>query len=594
MSEAVNPQLGNFLSFSILLDNQQLDTSFRVKQIYINKEINKISLCKFTVHENEIINNVFNVSNSNEFTPGKKVEIKLGYNDENKTVFKGIITAHGLKLNKNNSIISIECRDEAISLTAGRKSSIFGKKKDSEIIVEILKSYNLKKEIEETKVVHNEMVQHYCSDWDFIMMRAETSGLIVTTNNGTLMAKKPIFSGLAPLEVAYGKNMISFSADIDSKNQYQSITSISWDVANQKLAKSFSKSTDELQVGNQKIAELSKVIGCKEFILQSSVNMPMDALAAWAAAKHLKSSLSKLKGKVEFSGNSKIEPATLLKLSGLSNYFNGTAFVSAVEHTVELGEWKTTAYFGAKFEWYTEGTTMVDAPSSSGLVAPFKGLAIGLVKQINEDKDGQYRIKVSFPILQKDNFCIWARLANFYATKDAGIFFYPEINDEVVVGFLNEDPQHPIIMGMLYSSKNSPPFSPDKENKIKAIVTKSKLTIRFDDKDKVIEIVTPDKNSIKISDKEAQIIVSDKNKNKITLSKAGISIETEKDFIVKAKGKITMEANSDIQLKTNATMKGEGMNVAFEGKTKFSAKASMTEVNGSTQATIKGGMVMIN
>ncbi|HWZ23615.1 MAG TPA: phage baseplate assembly protein V, partial [Cytophagaceae bacterium] len=288
------------------------------------------------------------------------------------------------------------------------------------------------------------------------------------------------------------------------------------------------------------------------------------------------------------------EPASLLKLSGLSNHFNGNAFVGRVEHTVERGEWKTVAHLGAKFEWYTEGTTMVDSPSTSGLAAPFKGLAIGLVRQIDEDKDGQYRIKVTFPTLQKDDFSVWARLANFYATKASGVFFYPEINDEVIVGFLNEDPQHPVIMGMLYSSVNKPPYSPDKENKIKAIVTKSGLSISFDDKDKIIELITPDKNSIKISDKDAQIMLSDKNKNKVVLSQNGISIETEKDFILKAKGKITMEATSTIYFKSKATLKGEGMDVMLEGKTKFSAKAATTEINGSGQTVVKGGMVMIN
>jgi uncharacterized protein involved in type VI secretion and phage assembly len=201
---------------------------------------------------------------------------------------------------------------------------------------------------------------------------------------------------------------------------------------------------------------------------------------------------------------------------------------------------------------------------------------------------------VAYPTLQKDNLMVWARLSSFYATQESGAFFYPEIGDEVVVGFLNEDPQHPVIMGMLYSSKNKTPFTPDQDNKIKAIVTKSKLTIQFDDKDKIIEIVTPDKNSIKIDDKEGQILITDKNKNKLLLSKDGVSIETEKDFVVKAKGKITMEATSDISLKATGDLKGEGMNVALEGKTKYAAKGAMVELEASGIAKLKGSMVNIN
>ncbi|HSZ24430.1 MAG TPA: type VI secretion system tip protein VgrG [Cytophagaceae bacterium] len=595
MIENIDKEVTNSICFTISINGESIPESYVVESIYILKEVNKISYAKFNVYEEGIIESNFEVSNAGNFKPGNDVEIKLGHDNRSTLVFKGIITSHGLRLNKNRSVISIECRDEAIKLTAGRKSAVFEKKKDSEIIAEVLKSYSLKKDIQATTVEHAEVVQHYCSDWDFIMMRAETCGLMVTTDNGKLVAKKPELSESAELEVTYGKNMISFSADIDSKNQYKSVTSLSWDIANQKLLKSSSKSSGEVEVGNQKTAMLSEIIGGSEYFLQSSINMPTDALEAWASAKQLKSNLSKVKGKVEFYGNAKVEPASLLKISGLSDYFNGTAFVGGVEHIVEAGDWRTTAYLGTNFEWYTEETYMIDPPSASGLVAPFKGLAIGIVKQIDQDKDGQYRIKVSFPTLQKDNLSVWARLANFYATKEAGVFFYPEINDEVVVGFLNEDPQHPVIMGMLYSSKNKTPFPPDKDNKIKAIVTKSKLIIQFDDKDKIIEIVTPGKNSIQIDDKNKQILITDENKNKFLLSKDGVSIETEKDFVVKAKGKITLESTQDLSLKASSgDLKGEGMNVALEGKTKFAAKGAMAEVNGSGQTTIKGGMVMIN
>ncbi len=594
MTEAVDTKSNTNTSYSILLEGQEISSSYLIKEIYIHKEVNKIALSRIFIHEKGLIGNSFKISNSNDFSIGKKVEIKLGYSGENKSVFKGIITSHGLRLTKKSSIISIECRDEAIRLNTGRKSALFEKKKDSDIIAEILKSYRLQKDIEPTKVIHSEMVQHYCTDWDFIMMRAETSGLLITTNNGKICAKKPILSDVARWEVTYGVNMIGFTADIDARNQCKSITSLSWDVANQSVLKTTSNSKKEVEVGNYKTAKLSEVLGYEDYLLQTSTNMPIDALEAWASAKHLKSTLSKLKGKVEFCGNANIEPATLLKLSGLSDQFNGSAFVSGVEHTFESGEWKTTARLGMNFEWFTEENSRVDPPSAAGLVAPFKGLAIGIVKQLNEDKDGQYRIKVIFPTLQKDNIAVWARLSNFYATKDAGIFFYPEINDEVVVGFLNEDPQHPIIMGMLYSSKNKPPFAPEKDNTIKAIVTKSKLTISFNDKDKIIEIITPDKNRISINDKEGEILISDKNKNNILLSKDGVSIETDKNFSVKAKGEIIMEASADIKIKTKGNFKSEAMNVLLEGKAKISAKGAMAELNGSGQTTIKGGMVLIN
>ena len=48
---------------------------------------------------------------------------------------------------------------------------------------------------------------------------------------------------------------------------------------------------------------------------------------------------------------------------------------------------------------------------------------------------------------------VWARMAHVYATEDCGFVFYPEVGDEVVLGFFDDDPTYPVILGSLYSSK---------------------------------------------------------------------------------------------------------------------------------------------
>ena len=53
-----------------------------------------------------------------------------------------------------------------------------------------------------------------------------------------------------------------------------------------------------------------------------------------------------------------------------------------------------------------------------------------------EDPDSQFRILVSVPLFDPNGEGIWARLTNFYSTNGAGIFFLPEVGDEVVLGFL--------------------------------------------------------------------------------------------------------------------------------------------------------------
>ncbi len=75
-----------------------------------------------------------------------------------------------------------------------------------------------------------------------------------------------------------------------------------------------------------------------------------------------------------------------------------------------------------------------------------RGLINGTVKKMYDDPLGQFRVLVDVPMFNNYGEGIWARLANFYSTSGAGAFFMPEVGDEVVVGFLNEDPCSPVIL----------------------------------------------------------------------------------------------------------------------------------------------------
>lgn len=110
----------------------------------------------------------------------------------------------------------------------------------------------------------------------------------------------------------------------------------------------------------------------------------------------------------------------------------------------------------------------------------------------------------------------------------------------MVIGFFNQDPSHPVIIGSMYGSKNAPPYEYTAKNHKKTIVTREKMKIEFDQEKKIITILTPGKNQIEINDDSKSIKLSDQNKNKITLDNAGITMESSKDIKLRAKGGIVM------------------------------------------------------
>ena len=247
-----------------------------------------------------------------------------------------------------------------------------------------------------------------------------------------------------------------------------------------------------------------------------------------------------------------------------------------------------------------------------GMATPIHGLQHGTVKQIHDDPDGEYRVLVNiFMIDNNEGDGIWARMAHYYATADCGFAFYPEIGDEVVVGFFNNDPTHPVILGTLYSSKKHPIPSgcePADPNHCKSInVNKGKMRIEFNDKPgkNVLKLVTEVKLEIILCDSPCSIVIEDPlNMNRMVMDCKGILFETANDFVVKAKKNIKLEAMKNIETKSTADTKMEAKanfeakataNMKLEGTGGFEAKSPATsKLEGSAMTVIKGGLVTIN
>ncbi len=174
-----------------------------------------------------------------------------------------------------------------------------------------------------------------------------------------------------------------------------------------------------------------------------------------------------------------------------------------------------------------------------------------------EDPLGENRVKIFIPIIDPSSEGTWARLASPDAGEERGIFFMPEIGDEVIVGFVNEDPRDAIILGKLYSSAKQGPFTQNDDNHQKGIVTRSELKLVFDDEKKSITIETPNGNKIIISDEKGSILLEDENGNKASLRADGITLESAKDILMKASGDVKIEG-TNVEVKASAQLKAEG------------------------------------
>ena len=200
--------------------------------------------------------------------------------------------------------------------------------------------------------------------------------------------------------------------------------------------------------------------------------------------------MAKIQGRVRFQGTHLVKPGNLIELDGVGERFNGKVFVSAVRHQIANGNWLCDVQFGFNPEWFSERFD-ISHQEASGLFPAIKGLQVGLVTQLENDPDGEDRILVRLPIINHEEQGIWARVASLDAGDNRGAFFRPEIDDEVIVGFINDDPRQAIILGGLHSSSKPAPISASDDNHEKGFFTRSEMKILFDDDKKEITIETP-------------------------------------------------------------------------------------------------------
>lgn len=587
------------VAFSIQVEGKEIDSAWQVDSIDTRHRVNKVPKARLVLFDGSPAEGDFPISAGKTFLPGNRLKIAAAYGDAAKKVlFEGVISGQGIEIDETRgSKLLVEATSEAIKMTLERKNAVFEKVTDSTLIGKLIAASGLGKKITATKVTHPEVVQYYASDWDLMVTRAELNGFVVSVEGRTVTVGPPDTSATPVLGVTYGEDVLDLQADLDAATQLSksAIQSATWDVATQKVVDAAPGTVSVTEQGDLTSEKLADVFKVKRYNQQTGGPIEQGSLKDWSSAELLKSRLSKIRGWVRFQGSARAKVGATLEMAGLGPRFNGRAWLSGVHHSIHQGRWLTTVDFGLSPRWFTSETPDIAAPDASGLLPPVKGLQTGVVKKVAKDPGGEYRVLVGLPLLRAGSKGVWARLGTFYASSKAGAFFYPEPGDEVVVGFMNEDPRYPVILGSVYSKKHVPPETPEQRNDRKALVTRSKLEISFDDKDKILEIRTPGKHVIKMDDKSGAISIKDSNRNTVSLSKGGIALDSASNIKITAKGNITIQAGANLKAaaKANATM--EGLQVAHKAKAKFSAKGNaMAELKAGGILTVRGALVKIN
>lgn len=568
----------DLVTFKVLVSGTELSSVYQVKNIAVEKEVNRISYAQIVLVDGEASSQDFALSNEDLFKPGADVEITSGYHSNEETIFKGIVIKHNIKIRESASVLVIECRDKTVTTTIGRKSKYYYESTDSDIIGEILGNHGLEKDVAETSHNHAELVQYQSSDWDFLMLRAQANGLLCYVDDGKVSLAKPDLSQEPVETVAFGASLLSFDGEMDAREQFSAIKAFSWNPADQEVVEIDAADPGHQLNGNLSPTDLADVIGLESFELRHGGNVSDTELQAWSDAKASFQQLSKTRGRISFQGIPAVKPGTLIKLEGVGDRYNGNVFITAVRHDLAEGNWVVHAEFGLNPDWFSEVYDVSPLPAA-GLVPAISGLQIGIVTQLQDDPDGEDKILVQLPIVDNQEQGIWARLATLDAGDSRGTFFRPEIEDEVIIGFINDDPNDAVVLGQLHSSAKPAPEPASDDNHLKGYVSRSEMKLLFDDDKIAFTIETPAGKKVTIDEDAGSIIIEDDHSNIVTLDDSGICLESAGDICLTASGDVKIEG-TNIELKANAEFKAEG--------------SAGAEVSTSAIAKLKGSLVQIN
>ncbi|MCL4100883.1 MULTISPECIES: type VI secretion system tip protein VgrG [unclassified Fibrobacter] len=579
---------------AVFSKGKSLQSALVVISADIIYRINGIAKAVVVVDDGYMREGKFPLCEGDDLKPGNEITIKAGYGTKMNEVFTGIIVKLGIFASHDGrSYTKIECRHKAIAMTCSRKNANYLNKSDDAIVGDIFKTYGINASTTIGGVNHKELLQYYCTDWDFVMARAEANGCWLIDDNDGVSIKKIATNGGPSLSLTWGTDIIEFDAYADATHQVKKTEARAWDVSKQDVITGKASLQSLSCVGNLDNSTMAKVLDAPTRLLQINSLVEKSELDTWAEAEQLKNELSRICGSVTCIGTLEVKLGGLVKLNYLGDRFNGNALVSGIQHHMEPGRWCTKIFFGMEKVWHVEKFD-VEAPTCSGYNCGVSGLLTGVVIQINDDPDKMNRVKVKIPLMQNQEEGVWARLGGPYASNGVGCLVFPEVGDEVILGFFNADPSSAVILGSLYSANRVPPQALKQPNNIKMLLTREKMSVEFNEEKKSITIKTPGNRMFVLDDDQKKISLDDST-NTVELSDSGVKVKTSKDVTFDVTGKFNVDAKGGINLNSKGDLKGEGMNVNLTAQVGVAVKGNASaEISASGQTTVKGAMVMIN
>jgi type VI secretion system secreted protein VgrG len=197
--------------------------------------------------------------------------------------------------------------------------------------------------------------------------------------------------------------------------------------------------------------------------------------------------------------------------------------------------------------------------------------------------------------------CTWVRVAQSWAGNGWGSYFWPRVKDEVVIQFLNGDPDNPMITGSVYNGVNTPKYAlPDNKTR-SGLVTRSSTggsgananELRFEDKMGSEQIYIHAEKDMDVSIEHDRRISVGNNDSLIVTGNQSEQIGSNFNRQIKSNAVEQIGGNSDLAISSNQTEQVGGSHSLNVGSSQSIQVGTAYSMNAGQTVYINAGMNVV-
>jgi type VI secretion system secreted protein VgrG len=247
---------------------------------------------------------------------------------------------------------------------------------------------------------------------------------------------------------------------------------------------------------------------------------------------------------------------------------NGAYFITSVKQSAKLGDFRTggdpglaykSSFTAIPYDTPYKPERSAESPRAYGYES---AVVVGPGgEEIFTDKYGRVKVQFFWDRRGKkdDKSSCWVRVSTVWAGKGWGVISTPRIGQEVLIAYVNGDPEDPIIVGRVYNAEQMPPYALPGNKTQSGMKTRSTLQgspdnfneIRFEDKKGSEELyIHAEKNKTILVENDRSSSVGHDNSESVGNDET-IKVKSNQTLDVGANQSITVGADQTMTVATN-------------------------------------------